>query len=448
MPYRIYTVLITVLVCLAATAQNGKFVFPEEVEPLTATRWGQEYPYNRKCPTVTIDSVDKHVYAGCGPLVMSQVIRYYRQPSRCLTTGHDYDWTLMYDQATDTATIAEQDAVAQLIRDCGTAAGTNYTKSASSTKLNSVVLGLKRAFGYNRYMHIVDRTYYPGEAGGRAWKMLIYNELKAGRPVIIRGEKSAWNAHVFIIDGCRDSTVHVNCGWSGRHNGYYDPDSLYGYSARQRMVTGIAPKNSLPATKRIDVERPGRLAAHITESDWLTTQSLKVTGLLNKDDIRLLRRLAGGAGQGERNGNVSIIDMSESAILTLPDSAFYRCDNLTCISLPISIPEISSCAFDGCTKLNSVRIYPLVCEIKARAFAGCFNLIDIRLPKSLRVIGPNAFNSCSSLTSVTLPPNVTAIGSGAFAHASGLRQLTIPKTVKNVNGNIIKGTKVKQIKRI
>lgn len=434
--------------CLAATAQEAKFIFPAEVAPLLSTEWGQEYPYNRKCPTMVVDSADMHVYAGCGPLVMSQVVRHYQQPQKNPQSGMTYDWTLMFDRATDTATITQQDAVAQLIRDCGTAAGTNYTRSASSTKLNSVVLGLKKTFGYNRYMRIADRAYFTGKNGSKAWKTLIYNELKAGRPVIIRGEKTPWNAHVFIIDGCRDSTVHVNWGWGGRRNGYYDPDSLYGFSAKQRMVTGIMPKSILPVTKRINVERPGRLAAHITESDWLTTQCLKVTGTINRDDIRLLRQLAGGGGKGARNGNVSTIDLSESAILTLPDSAFYGCDNLTYIVLPVALPEISRCAFAGCAKLNGVRIQPLVYEIKQRAFAGCFNLIDIKLPKSLRIIGPNAFNSCKSLTSVTVPPGVTSIGNGAFAYSSGLKELIIPKTVKNVNANITKGTKVKHIKRI
>lgn len=254
--------------------------------------------------------------------------------------------------------------------------------------------------------------------------------------------------HVFIIDGCRDSTVHVNWGWNGWRNGYYDPDSLYGYRANQRMVTGITPKDVLPTTKRIDVESPGRLAAHITSSDWITMSSLKVTGHIGKDDVRLLRKLAGGDGKNGHNGNLSTIDLSESVILTLPDSAFYGCENLTYISLPITLPEISSYAFANCTKLNNIRIYPLVNEIKLRAFSGCFNLIEIKLPQALRAIGANAFNSCNSLTSVTVPPNVTSIGSGAFAYAAALRQLLVPKTVKNVNDNIIKGTKVQHIKRI
>lgn len=448
---KIFVTLVTFMTFLATVAAQGQgYVFPQEVAPLLTTEWGQEHPYNRMCPTVMIDSVEKHLYAGCGPLVMSQVIRRYGRPSQSVRLGHRYQWHLMSDRVTDTLDIAVQDAVARLIRDCGTAAETNYRLSASSTKLNSVVTGLKSHFGYNRYMHISDRDFYPGESGSRAWKTIIYNELRSGRPVIIRGEKSAYNAHVFIIDGCRDSLVHVNWGWGGRRNGYYHPDTLYGFRAHQRMVTGVTPETVRPKTKRVDVERPGRLASYITEDDWLTMQSIKVTGSIGREDIALLRRLAGGGGgdKSSRRGNLAIIDLSESVILTLPDSAFCGSERLTYISLPITLPEIGNYAFAGCSHLNEIRIHTLVSHIGQRAFSGYFNLIEVKLPRSLRTIGANAFNSCNSLTEVTLPHGVTFVGNGAFAYARNLRKLVVPKTLRELGQGVTKGTKVKKLNRI
>jgi len=212
------TILAAIEPVIMAAAQ-GKFVFTKEVTPIISTQWGQEYPYNRMCPTVIIDSTEKHLYAGCGPLVMSQVICHDRKQPQQGKNGKPYRWELMDTQLSDTSAMEHINAVARLIRDCGTAAETNYGQTASSTKLNSVVQGLKKHFGYNRYMHIADRAYYRGKDGDKAWKELIFDELKAGRPIIIRGEKSKWNAHVFIIDGCRDSMVHVNWGWNGRRNG-------------------------------------------------------------------------------------------------------------------------------------------------------------------------------------------------------------------------------------
>ena len=443
------TILAAIAPVIMAAAQ-GKFVFTKEVTPIISTQWGQEYPYNRMCPTVIIDSTEKHLYAGCGPLVMSQVICHDRKQPQQGKNGKPYRWELMDTQLSDTSAMEHINAVARLIRDCGTAAETIYGQTASSTKLNSVVQGLKKHFGYNRYMHIADRAYYRGKDGDKAWKELIFDELKAGRPIIIRGEKSKWNAHVFIIDGCRDSLVHVNWGWNGRRNGYYDPDSLYGFRSNQRMVVGIAPKDIMPAVRLINVDEPGRLAHNISEDDWLYLRHVKLTGTINKDDVKLLRQLAGGArsGGGDRNGTLSSIDMSECVILTLPDSAFCGCDNLTSITLPITLPEISAYAFAGCSKLNNVTIHPLVCDIRQRAFSGCFNLIYLSLPRSLMTIGANAFNSCNALTTVTVPQAVKTISNGAFAHARNLSELTIPKTARYTAGTIAKGTKVKQIKKI
>ena len=445
---RIHTIIILIILGRTLAAGQGKYVFPTEVRPLLQTQWGQGYPYNKMCPWEKTDTTVRHAYAGCGPIVMSQVMRYYSYPDRSRLLSSRYDWTAMPYRKSDTMTVEQENAVARLIMDCGTAASTVYGHSASSTKLNDVVGGLKKHFGYNRYMHIVDRAYYRGKEGDRAWKSLIYAELKAGRPVIMRGERNRHTAHVFIIDGCRDSTVHVNWGWDGARDGYYDPDTLYGYRANQRMVVDIAPQGYVPEIREIRVDRPGQLSRQITAADWLGLHHVRITGTVNSEDVRLLRRLAGGGKAKERKGNLSSIDMSRSVILTLPDSAFCGCDNLTFMSLPITLPEISRYAFSGCTKLNYIRIQPMVGEIKRRAFAGCFNLLSVSLPPSLTVIGPNAFNSCNSLTEVSLPPTVTTIGQLAFAYSRNLRSLTVPRSASKISGNITKGTSVTKIRRL
>ena len=237
----LFVTALTVLLALQAMAQ-GAFVFPSEVKPLLHTSWGQEHPYNKLCPWEQVDTIVRHSPAGCGPLVMAQVMRRYSYPQRSRLIGTAYDWADMPAAATDSTPTGQQDAVAQLIVDCGTAAGTVYTQSASATKINGVVAGLKKYFGYSRYMHITDKADYAGAEGLQEWKRLMFGELKAGRPVVIRAERNSHDAHVFIIDGCRDSAVHVNWGWGGKLNGYYDPDTLGGYRLNQRMVVDVAPE--------------------------------------------------------------------------------------------------------------------------------------------------------------------------------------------------------------
>lgn len=438
---RFHAITVLFLSLALAVCAQKRYVFPTNVEPLLHTTWGQGAPFNKYCPAEKSDTARKNVYAGCGPLVMSQVMKRYAYPPSSPQLGSVYAWDKMYDAVPDTANTEGDDAIARLIADCGTAASTAYGSTASSTKLNEVVTGLKKCFGYNRYMGVLDRAHYKGKTGGNTWKAIIYGELRSGRPVIMRGERGAKAAHVFIIDGCRDSTVHVNWGWGGKLNGYFDPDSLYGYCHNQRMVVDIAPQGYVPQTKSVKTSSAGRLQNVLTANDRSTLRHLKVSGPLNRTDIALLRQMA-------TDGNLTTIDMSEAVILTLPDSAFYACDNLTYISLPLTLPEISAYAFASCTKLNRVDIHSMVGEIKPRAFYGCFCLTDVRLPFALKTIGANAFNSCNSLIDIKLPPMLTSLGTGAYANAKNLRSLTVPRSTTNIGSGVVKGTKVTSIRRL
>ncbi|NPD90992.1 C10 family peptidase [Xylanibacter muris] len=447
----LYVISLTYIFALGyglSVAAQGKYVFTTEVRPFVTTKWGQDEPYNMMCPKEKRDTVLKHALAGCGPIVMAQAMCKYGYPPKNLKTGVEYKWQLMFDMPDDSTTTDEKKAVARLIKDCGTAASTVYGKSASATKINNVVTALKEYFGYSQYMSIADRLYYKGDGGNKAWKDKIQEELKGGRPIIIRAERNAHDAHVFIIDGCRDSVVHVNWGWSGKRDGYYDPDSLDGYMHNQRMIVGTAPSGYRPAVKRIVLDKAGDLARHITDKDWLYTRHIKIAGTVNKNDFELLRQLAGGGRDGERKGNLCTIDLNEAVTLALPDSAFYGCDNLTYVSLPITLPAISRYCFAKCGKLNGVMIHNMVNSIGQNAFSGCFGLIKIELPKSLRHIGANAFNSCTTIKTIVVPAHTKTIGSGAFAHCVKLSRLYMPKALKKTDKTIIVGTKVKRINRI
>ena len=446
---RLFIIIIMVSATVAMTVAQQRFVFPSEIAPLTHTVWGQDAPFNKLCPKTQRDSTSRQAYAGCGPLVMSQVMKRWNYPPSSPQLGSVYHWDRMFNEKGDSVTTQQEDAVARLIADCGRAAHTDYGLTASATKLNEVVTGLKKYFGYNPYMAITERSNYEGKQGDKAWKSLIYQELKEGRPVIIRGEKGPRAAHVFIIDGCRDSMVHVNFGWGGKRNGYYDPDQLDGYKLSQRMIVGIAPQGYRPYIRKYTLSQPGRLGNIISANDQKMLRHIKIAGPINKHDIALLRQMAGGQTNGKRTkGNLNTIDLSEAVILTLPDSAFYGCENLTYVALPFTLPEISAYAFAACSKLNKVDIRSMVSEIKPKAFSACFCLTSVSLPFALKKIGDNAFNSCNNLTEIYLPPMLNTIGTGAFANASRLEELTLPRSVKHVGRNIVKGTKVKKIRKL
>lgn len=90
------------------------------------------------------------------------------------------------------------------------------------------------------------------------------------------------------------------------------------------------------------------------------------------------------------------------------------CPNVTKITLPDSITEISYCAFSGFTKLEEISIPAGVEYIGWRAFENCSALRKITLPEGLEEIGEEAFLNCTSLEEFNIPSSVVSINGSAF----------------------------------
>ena len=204
----------------------------EAIAPLIKSTWGQGAPYNLMCP---IDPTNNEgSYSGCVATAMAQVMNYYKYPE--MTTAAipayttDYygfsmraiakttiDWDNMLDQYDESATEAQQQAVAQLMLLCGQSVKMDYTAYGSYTYSNYVTTALSKYFGYDKNVHYAIRNLYRAAE----WDAIIYQELQEGRPVIYRGS-SLMDGHAFIIDGySEDGLYHVNWGWNGNYDSYF-----------------------------------------------------------------------------------------------------------------------------------------------------------------------------------------------------------------------------------
>ena len=64
----------------------------------------------------------------------------------------------------------------------------------------------------------------------------MYSELADEQPVLYSGV-STQGGHAFVFDGYdADGKVHVNWGWGGYADGYFDIASLGGFTSSQTML--------------------------------------------------------------------------------------------------------------------------------------------------------------------------------------------------------------------
>lgn len=253
--------------------KNASAETSSAVAPLLGNiEWDQTSPYNNMCPRY--DSV--HVAAtGCVATAMAQVMAYYKYPKQLkadipgyvnrwngipmeiptITREEGiYDWDNMLPKYNKEANATQQqkDAVAKLMYHCGAAVQMNYgPESAASVSASK----LAKYFGYDAdLMMDLNRSTFSLDK----WMQIIDTELAAGRPVLYSGQASD-GGHQFICDGKDgEGLYHINWGWSGSQNGYFDlsllnPEkggtgsgsSTEGYNRLCSMTIGIAPDNGV-----------------------------------------------------------------------------------------------------------------------------------------------------------------------------------------------------------
>ena len=120
-----------------------------------------------------------------------------------------------------------------------------------------------------------------------------------------------------------------------------------------------------------------------------------------------------------------------SGVTSIGNLAFAHCFGLTSVSIPNSVTSIGDFAFFF-SALTSVILPDSVISIGTSAFGQCDGLTSINMPNSVTSVGAYAFSNCSGLTSVTIPDSVTSIGGLAFEQCSGLISVSIPASVASI----------------
>lgn len=252
-----------------ALKADGRYQQPK-IDPLLGDiAWNQETPYNKMCPEYKGSKLSA---TGCVATAMAQVMMYYKYPKElkadipayttatnklkvnAISEGEKYDWANMLPTYTEGEyNTTQADAVAKLMFHCGAAVQMDYGPSSGALVRPE---DMSTYFGYDAdLLQKVYRSVYTLAE----WKKILDRELEAKRPILYGGFASNEDGHLFVCDGSDgEGLYHINWGWSGYSDGYFDitlldPDvrgtgagtSADGYNRDCSVIIGIAPDNGI-----------------------------------------------------------------------------------------------------------------------------------------------------------------------------------------------------------
>lgn len=292
--------------CLAekkALAADSTYRQPRVAPLLADVVWGQTEPYNNLCPMY---DDQRRTLNGCVPTAMAQLMMYYQYPQTLksdipayqtesyqlnmpsVSAGERYDWDNMLPQYSGSAyTAAQANAVAKLMYHCGLSVKADY---GPSTGANCTPDVLVKYWGYDPD---VIKQLYRGNFSLREWTAILDAELRASRPVYYSGVSFTSGGHAFLCDGADGNGLyHINWGWSGWSNGYFDITVLNsdysgaesatapadGFNYTCSMIVGIMPDNGVTDAPLIVTPLLAAIEDEGVGCELLTTERADTSG--------------------------------------------------------------------------------------------------------------------------------------------------------------------------
>lgn len=318
------------------------------IAPLLSTNWSQQEPYYNSCPYVGGEFCN----TGCVATAMAQLIYYFRascpktlqaeiEGYTCTTNwpnfgyvsvpsvpeGTPIDFDHMLDNYMGRESEVEKKAVSDFMYYCAASIETEFvppsTGSSSSANSYDIPSALKNYFGFSKDCCFKERSAY----SIAQWEEMIYNEVKAGRPVVYRGRSENYS-HAFLIDGYDgDMLYHVNWGWGGLYNGYYNLSVLSsvegstsnGFTMTQGALLGAQPAyegDMLPTLSAYDYTLSGLTIGYTVANytDGADDFMFGIAAVMEDETIHLLKSTAFYFSMPDRTTRPILLTLNKSDV--------------------------------------------------------------------------------------------------------------------------------------
>jgi Peptidase C10 family/Secretion system C-terminal sorting domain len=326
-----------------------------QVTPLTTTNWNQGCFYNESAPSMVGGQCGR-AYSGCYATALAQIFKFNNFPATSWggnytnsgtpiqTVNYDaqiFNWTMMPNSIS-----VSNPQVANLMYVCGVSNNMLYSTTSSDSYFD--ILPFVKFFKYSLSTKASAKFLFATNAD---WINEIKNELNNGRIVFAKGGN-----HFYLIDGYNTLNLfHINFGFGGLYDGYYDILNVVAGSVNYtpiNIIIGIKPLQNIDFlssndTNSFSVSSTGGIASYKLSSltNWTITS----------DQIwcvpTLTSSIAGYYGSLSANVSTNPTGNSRTATLTATDGT-----NTVLISVIQALNPLS--IIENNIVLNNITLYP------------------------------------------------------------------------------------------
>lgn len=392
--------------------------------PLLETQWNQDAPYNNLCPMIG----GQKALTGCVATAMGQVINFTHKSNKVEEVPEYWSndlWMPNLPARTFDYPLQSDDDIASLMLYCGQSVRMEYGVQESGAYVENIPEALHNYFGWESETRVMERGNYNDEH----WLRIVGEEIAAAHPIIYSAVTSQGEAHCFVVDGIDGELFHVNWGWGGLADGYYNFSPYAGenksqYILMQRIISTRDDDNSA------DIITYGTTIDGINYqlNDEGGSLTAAVLPLKNGEKYRGDLRIPSHVNYEGKTYTVNYFGQN----------AFVDCAHLTSIFIPATIEGNDWSVFSGCTNLHKVDVEDLLsfCRLEvggwwtgsplhngADLYLNGQIIKDLYIPEGIETLGYCKFSNCTSIESVHFPKSVKSIGQNAFGGCKNLKNV-------------------------